>query len=103
MPIKDYVDINFNDLSKIKNTDHFDFIDKNLDNVSSIKINTYPFLEEHLTPKVYFDNTVSDIISYVDKLHEIKRRRQNLSSVFNDQDNEFEENKSTSLDSITVN
>ena len=41
--------------------------------------------------------------SYVDSLHEIKRDRRDLSSVFNDQDNEFDNNKLTNLDSITVN
>ena len=40
---------------------------------------------------------------YVDSLHEINRDRRDLSSVFNDQDNEFDNNKLTNLDSITVN
>ena len=41
--------------------------------------------------------------SYVDSLHEINRDRRDLSSVFNDQDNEFDNNKLTNSDSITVN
>ena len=41
--------------------------------------------------------------SYVDSLHEINRDRRDLSSVFNDQDNEFDNNKLTNLDSIRVN
>ena len=41
--------------------------------------------------------------SYVDSLHESSRNRRDLSSVFNDQDNEFDKNKLTNLDSITVN
>ena len=41
--------------------------------------------------------------SNVDGLHEINRDRRDLSSVFNDQDNEFDNNKLTNLDSITVN
>ena len=41
--------------------------------------------------------------SYVDSLHEINRNRRDLSSVFNDQDNEFDNNKLTNLDSILVN
>ena len=41
--------------------------------------------------------------SYVDSLHEINRNRQDLSSVFNDQDNELDKNKLTNLDSITGN
>ena len=104
LPTKKYVVKKFNDPSIIKNTDHIDFNDKNLDNVSSFKVNTYPFLEEHLKPKVYVDNTISDIITYIDKLHEVNRNRRDLSSVFNDQDNEFDnKNKLTNLDSIRVN
>ena len=41
--------------------------------------------------------------SYVDSLHESSRNRRGLSSVFNDQDNEFDNIKLTNLDSITVN
>ena len=41
--------------------------------------------------------------SYVDSLHEFNRKRRVLSSVFNDQNNEFDNNKLTRLDSVTVN
>ena len=41
--------------------------------------------------------------SYVDSLHESCRIRRDLSSVFNDQDNEFDNIKCTNLDSVTVN
>ena len=41
--------------------------------------------------------------SYVDSLHEINRNRRDLSSVFNDRDTEFDNNKLTNLDSTTVN
>ena len=41
--------------------------------------------------------------SFVDSLHENRRNRRDLSSVFNDQDNEFDNNTLTNLDSITVN
>ena len=41
--------------------------------------------------------------SYVDSLHGSCRNRRGLSSVFNDQANEFDINKLTNLDSITVN
>ena len=101
--VRNYVDDNFNDPSLIKNTDHVDFNAKNIDNVNSIKVNTIPTLKEHLTPKLYFDNVIHGIISYVDSLHEKSRNRRDLSSVFNDQDNEFDNNKLTKLDSITVN
>ena len=62
-----------------------------------------PAVVEHLTPKLYVDNAINDIISYVDNLHEINRNRRELSSLSNDQDNEFDNNKLTILDSITVN
>ena len=39
----------------------------------------------------------------VDSLHESNRIRHDLLSVFNDQDNEFDKNKITDLDSVTVN
>ena len=143
IPTKNYVDNKFNASSIIKNTDHVDFIDKILDNVHSIKVNSYPTLDAQLTPKFYVDNFVLDNVaeesllrvdpksdihfgkidsifvnssitsprtiielptkSYVDSLHEINRDRRDLSSVFNDQDNEFDNNKLTNLDSITVN
>ena len=41
--------------------------------------------------------------SYVDSSHESSRNRRNLSSLFNDQDIEFDNNKLTNLDSVTVN
>ena len=40
--------------------------------------------------------------SYVDSLHEINRNRQDLSSLFNDQDNEFNKSRIIKLDSVTV-
>ena len=80
LPTKNYVDNKFIDPKIVKNTDHADFNDKNLDNVSSIKVNTYPFLEENLTPKAYVDNTISDVISYVDNLHKINRQKRDFSS-----------------------
>ena len=62
-----------------------------------------PAVEEHLTPKIYVDRAISDIISYVDGLHEINRNRRDLSSVFNDKDNDFDNDKLYNLDSVTVN
>ena len=143
IPTKNYVDNKFIDSSIIKNTDHVDFNDKILDNVHSIKVNSYPTLDAQLTPKFYVDHFVLDCVdeisllrldpkgkinhgkldslfvnssitsprivielptkSYVDSLHEINRDRRDLSSVFNDQDSKFDNNKLTNLDSITVN
>ena len=52
IPTKNYVDNNFNDPSIIKNTDHVDFNDKTLASIHSIKVNSFPTLEENLTPKL---------------------------------------------------
>ena len=41
--------------------------------------------------------------SYVDSLHEINRNRRDLSSAFNDQDNEIDKKKLTVLDSVSIN
>ena len=41
--------------------------------------------------------------SYVDSLYESNRNRQQLSSVFNHRDNEFDNKKLTNLDSVSVN
>ena len=41
--------------------------------------------------------------SYVDSLLESSKSRRNLSSVFKDQDNEFDNNNLNNLDSVTVN
>ena len=40
--------------------------------------------------------------SYVDSSHEINRTRRGSSSVFNEQDNEFDSKKLTNLDSTTI-
>ena len=45
---KNYVDKKFTDPSIIKNPDRVDFIDKNLDNVHTIKVNSFPTVEEKL-------------------------------------------------------
>ena len=103
IPIKEYVDHKFNDRSIIKNTDHRDFNDKNLDNVGWVKVNKMPASAGHLTPKIYVDNAIQDIKSAIVNLHELNRNRRDLSSVFDDQDNEFDNNKLTNLDSIQVN
>ena len=66
IPTKYYVDSKFNDPSIIKNTDHVDFNDKNLDNVGWVKVNKWPAIEEHLTPNLYVDNIIKDIKLYID-------------------------------------
>ena len=142
VPTKKYVDKQFIDPSILKNTDHVDFNNKDLDNVRFTRVKSFPTLEEHLTPKIYVDQALSNFVdesllrldpdeklkldeqdsivfnssltlaktikelrtkSYVDSLHESRRNRRDLSSVFIDQDIEFDNNKLTNLDSITVN
>ena len=103
VPTKNYVDSKFNDPSIIKNTDHVDFNAKNLDNVGWVNVNRMPSIEEHLTLKLYVENFLHDIKSFVDNLHEINRNRRDLSSVFIDQDNEVDFKKLTNLDSVSVN
>ena len=56
---KNYVDNKFNDPSIIKNNAHVDFDDKNLHNVRSFRVNSFPTLEEQLTPKIYVDPAIS--------------------------------------------
>ena len=103
MPTKNYIDNKFNDPSITKNTDHVDFNDKHLDNVRMITVNELPKWENDLTPKFYVERPLSDILSYVNELHEINRKKRELSSIFSDQVNEFDNNKLTNLDSVTVN
>ena len=55
LPTKNYVDKKFNDPSIIKNKDHVDFNDKNIDNVGWIKVNKIPTIPEHLTSNFYVD------------------------------------------------
>ena len=103
IPTKNYVDNKFNDPSIIKNTDHADFNNNYLDNVRMITVTELPEWPNDLPPKIYVDRALSELLSYVKKLHEINRNKRDLSSVFNDQDNEFDNNKLTNLDSVTVN
>ena len=58
---KNYVDKKFRDSSIIKITDHVDFYDKNLNNVHSIKVNSFPTLEDQLTPKVYVHQAIDEL------------------------------------------
>ena len=66
-----------------------------LDEQDSILLNS-----TSTSPKTLIEKPTN---SYVDSLHENSRKRWGLSSVFNDQDNEFDNIKLTKLDSVTVN
>ena len=57
---KKYVDNKVNDPRKIKNTAHVDFNNKNLKNISFIKVNSIPTLEKQLTPKLYVDKSIDE-------------------------------------------
>ena len=57
---KNFVDNKLNEASIIKNTTHIDFNDENLNNVHSIKVNSFPALEGQLTSKIYVDQAISD-------------------------------------------
>ena len=56
---KAYVDSGLNDPSIIRNSAHFDFNARNLDNVGFVKVISLPAVREHLTPKFYVDATIS--------------------------------------------
>ena len=59
IPTKFYVDNKYKNPSITKNTAHVNFLDKNLDNVSFVKLNSMPAVREHLTAKYYVDNDFS--------------------------------------------
>ena len=63
IPTKNYGDNNFNDPSIIKNTYHVDFNNKDYYIVQSIKVKSFPTLEQDLTPKIYVDNAISYSVS----------------------------------------
>ena len=52
-----YVADKFNDPSITKNTEHFDFNNKNLDKVRFVKVNFYPAIGGYRTPKTYVDQS----------------------------------------------
>ena len=143
VPTESYVDKKFNDPSIIKNTAYVDFNDQKIDHVRFIKGNSFPAVPEHLTAKIFVDiaifysvdessllrldlekklnpdeqhsmflksiltssKTILEIPNknYVDSLHESSKNRRDLTSVFNDQDNDFDNNKLTNMESTTVN
>ena len=103
VPTKNYVDNKFNDPGITKSTDHVDFNDKYIDNIIWIRVNERPIALNDLVPRLYFENVLSNVLGYVNSLHESSRNKRDLSSMFNDQDNDFDNIKITNLDSITVN
>ena len=67
----------------------------NLDQQDSINLNS-----TLTSPKTTVEVPTKN---YVDSLHESSKNRRDLSSVFNDQDKEFDNNKINNLDSVTSN
>ena len=61
---KSYVDGGLKDPSIKRNTALVDFNDKNLDNVRFVKVKSLPAVREHLAPKFYVDEGISQ---YVDE------------------------------------
>ena len=72
---KNYVDNLFNDSTIVKNSAHIDLNDKNITNARFIQVNQLPQIDSHLTAKLYVDNAISKVISYVNELHEINRNK----------------------------
>ena len=91
----------------------------NVDNAIFDGVNEHSLLRLHPDEKLNLDEQDSILLnstltlpnmlielptkSYVDSLHESSRSRRNLSSVFSDQNNEFDNDKVTNLDSVTLN
>ena len=105
----------FNQVNQLPQIDSFLTAKRYVDNTISDAINEQPLLRLDPDEKLKQDSIILDSSltspntitkfptkSYVDSLHESSRNRRDLSSVFNDQDNEFDNNNLTNLDSITV-
>ena len=56
---KMYVDISFYDPCILKITTHVDFNDKDLNNVRFVEINNLNAVREHVTPKLYYDQSIN--------------------------------------------
>ena len=83
--LKNYVDNKFNGPSIVKNTAHIDLNDRNITNARCVKVNQWPQIDSHLTPKLFDDNSTDE-----------------SSLVRNNQDNDFNNNNLTNINSITL-
>ena len=70
----------------MKNTAYIDLNDKNITNARFIQVNQWPRIDSHLTAKLYVDNAVDE-----------------SPLVRNNQDNDFNKNNLTNINSITLN
>ena len=82
---KTFVDILFNDPSKIKNTEHNDLNDRNINNARFIQVNQWPQIDSHLASKLYVDTELDQPFL-----------------VRNIQDNDFNNNKLPNINSIAL-
>ena len=57
---KIYVDILFNDDSRMRNNTHIDLNDRNITNARFIQVNQLPQIDSHLTAKLYIDTAISN-------------------------------------------
>ena len=97
-----YVDNPINEPSLVRNNQAKDFSNNNLTNIKSIFLNTQAVNDNQLITK-----------AYVDQIHQANEQPQrdlglefyddSSDLVKNDQDNDFNENKLTNLDSVVVN
>ena len=74
----------FNDPSVLKNTAYINLNDRNITNARFNQVNQMPQIDSHLTAKLYVDNAIDEI-----------------SLVRNNQDNDFNKNNLTNINSIT--
>ena len=79
-----------NDASAIRNRAHIDSKDEILDNVRFVKVNSMPDVGEHLTAKYYVDRAISNTVD-------------ELTSIRNNLDNDFNHFILTKLNRITLN
>ena len=87
-----YIDQSIDKPTFVRNDKNNDFNNHSSTNISQITLNSEPTDDNHAATK-----------SYVDSLSGNDRNRRDMSTVSNDQDNEFDNIRLTNLDSITVN
>ena len=99
---KNYIDNSIHEVSLVRNNQDNDFNNNNLTNINSITLNTQAENDNQVITK-----------SYVDQFHQANERNrrdlglgfynEDIDLVKNNQDNDFNDNKLTNLDSIQVN
>ena len=99
---KNYIDNSIDEISLIRNNKNNDFGNYNLTNINSITLNNQPINDNEAATKLYVDQFHNDN----------ERSRRDLGIDFynesnilvkNNQDNDFNDNKLTNINSITIN